>query len=145
MAKALDPGCSAHHRLGTSKWTPAQADDHGDIACPPVPPIPPPNQTGAAMSRASDASWLIVDTVTGPIVESSMESGSIHNPILVSFLPIIRKRQRIRTVQSIFVNVTSHPVSHSFTTDKSDYAANPGTICPNLAFAGSCGTASVQV
>ena len=44
-----------------------------------------------------------------------------------------------------FFNMTSHPASHSFTTVNSEYAANPGIICPNLAFAGRCGSASVQV
>ena len=48
-------------------------------------------------------------------------------------------------MQSMFVNVTSHPASHSFTTDKSEYAANPDMRCPYLAFAGSCGSASVHV
>ena len=74
-----------------------------------------------------------------------MESGSIYNPVLVSFLPVIRTRLRIRIVQSIFVNVTSHPALHIFTNDNSEYADNPVIICPNLAFIGSYGSASVQV
>ena len=96
-------------------------------------------------SGTSDASWLNMDGATGLVVESSRERGSIHNPVLVSFLPVIRTRPCILTVQSIFVNVMSHPASHSFTAHNSEYAAHPGTICPNLAFAGSCGSASVQV
>ena len=96
-------------------------------------------------SRTFDATWLIEDTATGLIVDLSMESGSIHNPVLVSFLPVIRTRLRIRTVQSIFVNVTSDPTSHSFTTDKSEYTANFGMMYPHLVFAGNCGSASVQV
>ena len=81
----------------------------------------------------------------GLLVYSSIESGSIHNPVLVSFLPVIRTRLRIRIVQSIFVNVTSHPALHSFTSDNAEYVANPVILCPNLAFIGSCGSASVQV
>ena len=94
--------------------------------------------------RTSDAPWLIVD-VDGLIVALSTESGSIDKRVLVSFLPAIKTRPCIRTVHTIFVNVTSHPASHSLTTDSSKYAANPGTMCPNLAFAGSYGSASVQV
>ena len=52
-------------------------------------------------SRTSDAILLVVDAATGIIADSSMESGSINNPVLVSFLPVIRTRLRIRTVQSI--------------------------------------------
>ena len=86
-----------------------------------------------------------MDVGAGLVVDSSMESESIHNSVLVSFLPVIRTRPRIRTVQSIVVTVTSHPASHSFTTDQSDCAANPSMMCLNLAFAGSCGSASVKV
>ena len=81
----------------------------------------------------------------GLLVDSSMESGSINNPVLVSFLPIIRTKLRIRIVQSIFVNVTSHPALHVYTNDNDEYANNSVIICPNLAFIGSCGSASVQV
>ena len=69
-----------------------------------------------------------MDGAAGLIVDSSIESGSFHNPVLVSFLPVIKTRPRILTVQSIFVNVTSHPESHSFTTDSSEYAASPGMM-----------------
>ena len=86
-----------------------------------------------------------MDVTAGLIVDSSMESKSIHNPVMESFLPVIRTWPRICTVQSIVVNVMPYIASHSFTADKSEYAANPGMMCPLLALAGSCGSASVQV
>ena len=95
-------------------------------------------------SRTSDAPWLIMDAA-GLIVDSSMASGSIHKPVLVYVLSVIKTRPRIRTVHTIFVNVTSHPASQNLTTDSREYVTTPGTMCPNLAFAGSCGSASVQV
>ena len=88
-------------------------------------------------ARTVDASWLIVDPSTS--------SGSIHNPVLVSLLLIIKTCPLLRTVQLIFVNVTSHPALHSRTADSGEYAACPGTICLKRDFAGSWWSASVQV
>ena len=95
-------------------------------------------------SRMANAPWLIVD-LSCLIMAPSAASGSIHNPVFGSLLYVIKTRSCTRTVHEIFANMTSHPSLHSLTTDISEYAANPGAMCPNLAFVGSCGSASVQV
>ena len=69
----------------------------------------------------------------------------IHSPVLVHLLPLSIIRPKCFTWQSIFVNVTSHPALHSFTTDIRECDANPGMMCPSLALVGSCGRFIVHV
>ena len=68
-----------------------------------------------------------------------------HRPVLVHLLPRITNLPLYFTSHFIFESVTSHPALHSFTMDSRECAANPGTMWPSLAFAGSCGMSKSQV
>ena len=69
----------------------------------------------------------------------------IHRPVLVHLLPLSIIRPKCFTWQWIFVNFTSHPALHSFTTDIRECDANPGILWTYLAPVGSCVRFSVHV
>ena len=69
----------------------------------------------------------------------------IHRTVLVHFLPLSIIHPKCFTWQSIFVNFTSHPELHIFTTDIREFDAHPGLMCPSLALVGSCVRFSVHV
>ena len=69
----------------------------------------------------------------------------IHRPVIVHLLTLSIIQPKCFTWQSIFVNVTSYPALHSFTTYMKECDANPGMMCPYLALVGSCGRFSVNV
>jgi hypothetical protein len=48
-------------------------------------------------------------------------------------------------MHSILEQETLHPALHSLTTDRREWDANPGMMCPILAASGSSGIAKVQV
>ena len=79
------------------------------------------------------------------VILSVLSSFIIHRPFLVHLIPLSIIRPNCFTWQSIFVNITSHPALHSFTTDISECDANPGMMCPSLSLLGSYGRFSVHV
>ena len=79
------------------------------------------------------------------VVLAVLFSFIIHRSVLVQLLPLSIIRLEFFTWQSIFVNVTSNPALHSFTTDIRECDANPGMMCPSLALVGICGRFSVHV
>ena len=48
-------------------------------------------------------------------------------------------------MQSILEKETLYPALHSLTTERREWDANPGMICPIFAASGSSGIANVQV
>ena len=79
------------------------------------------------------------------VILSVLSSFIIYRPVLVHLLNLGIIRPKCFTWQSIFVNITSHPALHSFTTDIRECDANPGVMCPSLALVVSCGRFSVHV
>ena len=59
-----------------------------------------------------------------------VSSGTIHRPVVIHLLPSSTScpRYRISTPIPNLVNETSHPASHSFTTEMSEYEARPGMM-----------------
>ena len=59
-----------------------------------------------------------------------VSNGTIQRPVVKYLLPSSTNCPRYRTSTPIpkFVNDTSHPASHSFTTEIREYDANPGTM-----------------
>lgn len=70
---------------------------------------------------------LLVFTLLGTS-RTVVRRGTIQRPVLVHLLPVSTIRPLYLTLQSIFVNVTSHPALHNVTTDIRDRDANPGMI-----------------
>ena len=68
-------------------------------------------------------------------------SGTIQRPVLVHLLPVSTTFPLYRTSTPMphFVNETSHPASHNFTTDISECDASPGMTWQYRAARGSIG------
>ncbi len=67
---------------------------------------------------------------------------TIHRPVLVHLLPLMMVFPWYLTVTPILVNVISHPVLQSFTTESREWDASPGTIYPVRALWGRLGMLS---
>ena len=59
-----------------------------------------------------------------------VSNGTIQRPVVKHLLPLSTSCPRYRTSTPIpnFVNATSHPALHSFTTEIREYEAKPGTM-----------------
>ena len=79
----------------------------------------------------SDSCFMIDDVD----VLGELDSGTIHRPVLVHLLPVSISIHLYLTSTPIphFVNDTSYPASHSFTTEMSEYDAKSGMIWHTLA------------
>ena len=95
--------------------------------------------------------WFIARFVVPHIFDVRLASWQFmlmftnHRLVLVHVLPLITNCLLYFTSHFIFKSVTSHPAFHSLTMDSRECAANPGTMCPSLAFTGSCEMSNLQV
>ena len=91
------------------------------------------------------AFWTCCVLLMSGVILALLVSFIIHMPVLVHFLPLSIILPKFFDWKSIFVNLTSHPVLHHFTTDIRECDVHPGMMCPSLALVGSCGRFSVYV
>ena len=78
------------------------------------------------------AVWTCCGLLMSGVILAVLVSFIIHRTVLVHLLPLSIILPKCFTWQSIFVNVTSHPALHSFTTDIRVCDANPEMMCPSL-------------
>ena len=65
--------------------------------------------------------------------------GTIHNPVLVHFLPVSTIRPLYFTIQPILLKITSQAALHSFITERRECDAKPGMMWPRRALEGNSG------